>query len=179
MCARSVEVMTMAQSKASAMPDTSREPARHGSVESLVPLEERATFLVHRINAKLALSCNPAFAPLDLDLYSSRILVALREHTQLRVGELVDLMVLPQSTISHQVKRMERKGYLKRTRSEVDNRTVEVTLTELGKETAELCNKMSLNVYNAALKDFSTQELDQFRVYLKRLYDSIPPTIAE
>ena len=169
--------MTMAPPKAIQMPADDREPLQHGSVESLVPLEERATFLVHRINAKLALACNPAFAPLDLDLYSSRILVALREHKQLRVGELVDLMVLPQSTISHQVKRMERKGYLKRTRSDVDNRTVEVTLTDLGKETAEICNNMSLNIYNSVLRDFSTHELDQFRVYLKRLYDSIPPTI--
>lgn len=169
----------MAQTKATLMPEKGPDPVQHGSFESLVPLEERATFLVHRINAKLALVCNPAFAPLDLDLYSSRILVALREHRQMRVGELVDLMVLPQSTISHQVKRMERKGYLKRTRSDVDNRTVEVTLTELGEKTAEICNNMSLNIYNAVLKDFSTQELDQFRVYLKRLYDSIPPTIGE
>ncbi|MBF9033531.1 MarR family transcriptional regulator [Rhodobacterales bacterium HKCCE2091] len=145
--------------------------------ENSVPLEERATFLVHRINAKLALACNPAFGRFDIDLYSSRILVALRQHQRLRVGELVDLMVLPQSTISHQVKRMERKGYLKRTRSEVDNRTVEVTLTDLGREMAERCEQMSLNTYDAVLKGFSAPELEQFKSYLKRLYESIPPTI--
>lgn len=147
--------------------------------EGSSPLEERATFLVHRINAKLALACNPAFGRLDLDLYSSRILVALHERKQLRVGELVDLMVLPQSTISHQVKRMERKGYLKRTRSETDNRTVVVTLTELGEETAVRCNQMSENVYDAVMKDFSASELERFKLYLRRLYDSIPHTIDD
>ncbi len=142
-------------------------------------LEERETFLVHRVNAKLALACNPAFAALDIDLYSSRILVALRQHERLRIGELVELMVLPQSTISHQVKRMERQGFVRRTRSATDNRTVEVTLTDHGAATAERCDTLSRTIYDAVTAGFSREELEQLNHLLRRMYDGIPQNVAD
>lgn len=140
----------------------------------LPPLEERATFLIHRFNAKLSQACQPVFATYDLDLYSSRILVALTQYEMLSVGALVDLMALPQSTISHQLKRLDRIGYVQRTRSREDNRSVEVRLTPLGKSVAETCNQLSREIYLAAVETFSDEEIATLSSLLKRMYENLP-----
>jgi DNA-binding MarR family transcriptional regulator len=144
----------------------------------LPKLEDRATFLIHRVNAKLAQCCNPVFAEHDLDLYSSRILVALSQHGTLTVGALVELMALPQSTISHQLKRLEKIGYVRRTRSKADNRSVEVTLSPTGERIAETCNNLSRIIYMAATETFSDEEIETFRSLLERMFENLPAVAA-
>lgn len=140
----------------------------------LPPLEERATFLIHRFNAKLSQACQPVFAAYELDLYSSRILVALTQYGMLSVGALVELMALPQSTISHQLKRLDKIGYIQRTRSRTDNRSVEVRLTPLGQRVAETCNQLSREIYFAAVETFSDDEIATLSSLLKRMYVNLP-----
>lgn len=144
----------------------------------LPALEERATFLIHRFNAKLSQACQPVFATYDLDLYSSRILVALTQHGMLSVGALVELMALPQSTISHQLKRLDKIGYIQRTRSRTDNRSVEVRLTPLGRQVAETCNQLSREIYFAAVETFSDAEIETLSNLLKRMYVNLPALSA-
>ncbi len=153
-------------------------PAAGSGPRDLPPLEARPTFLIHRVNAKLAQACNPVFKEHDLDLYSSRILVALSQHGKLNVGALVELMALPQSTISHQLKRLERAGCIRRTRSEEDNRSVDVTLTTKGEGIAATCNQLSREIYRAALATFSEAEIETLRALLIRMFDNLPAVAA-
>lgn len=138
------------------------------------PLEDRVSFLTHRINARLQQVCNPVLAPRKLDLYSSRIIAALSERGAMKVGELVDLMALPQSTMSHQLKRMEKDGYVHRTRSETDNRTVVITLTENGEQVAETCNALSDCILATISAELTEEELEQLTVLLQRVFQSLP-----
>ena len=149
-------------------------PNRSERSEQRLPLEDRASFLTHRINARLQQVCNPVLAPLKLDLYSSRIIAALSENGAMKVGKLVDLMALPQSTISHQLKRMEKDGYVRRTRSESDNRTVVVTLTALGDEVAVTCNRLSDRILEAVSAELAPNEIEQLTSLLKRMFASLP-----
>jgi len=144
----------------------------------LPPLEERATFLIHRVNAKLAQACNPVFAEYQIDLYSSRILVALRQNGKQTVGTLVELMALPQSTISHQLKRLEAIGYVRRTRSKEDNRSVEVTLTQDGETLAGTCEELSRTIYLAAVATFSDEEIATLQALLQRMFANLPDVAA-
>ncbi len=138
------------------------------------PLEERVSFLTHRINARLQQISAPILAPLHLDLYSSRIIVALAERGPMKVGQLVDLMALPQSTMSHQLKRMEKDGYVRRTRSDLDNRTVVITLSEKGKEVSETCNRWSDQVLAAVSEELSDEEIELVSRLLQRVFKSLP-----
>lgn len=138
------------------------------------PLEDRVSFLTHRINARLQQICNPVIAPFRLDLYSSRIIVALAEKGPMKVGELVDLMALPQSTMSHQLKRLEKDGYVLRTRSQTDNRTVVITLTDKGDRVAETCNRLSDAVLKSIGDQLSADELEQLSRMLQRVFASLP-----
>ena len=138
------------------------------------PLEDRVSFLTHRINARLQQLSSPILAPLKLDLYSSRIIFALAERGPMKVGQLVDLMALPQSTMSHQLKRMEKDGYVRRTRSDLDNRTVVITLSAKGEAVSETCNRWSDQVMNSISEDFSDSELELLSILLQRVFKSLP-----
>lgn len=138
------------------------------------PLEDRVSFLTHRINARLQQVCNPVIAPYQLDLYSSRIIVALAEKGAMKVGELVDLMALPQSTMSHQLKRLEKDGYVLRTRSDVDNRTVVITLTRKGSDVAETCNRLSDHIMASISAELTEAEIIELTRLLQRVFSSLP-----
>ena len=66
------------------------------TAQALPPLNDRISFLMHRIEAKLELICNPYFRRYDVALHNSRMLVLLTETGSVRVGDLVGRMVLPQ-----------------------------------------------------------------------------------
>lgn len=138
------------------------------------PLEDRVSFLTHRINAKLQQLCNPVIAPYQLDLYSSRIIVALAEKGPMKVGELVDLMALPQSTMSHQLKRLEKNGYVLRNRSDMDNRTVVITLTPKGADVAETCNRLSDIILASVTEELTEEEVVLLTRLLQRVFANLP-----
>lgn len=138
------------------------------------PLEDRVSFMTHRINARLQQLCNPVIAPYQLDLYSSRIIVALAEKGAMKVGELVDLMALPQSTMSHQLKRLEKDGYVLRTRSDLDNRTVVITLTDKGADVAEICNRLSDSILSSVSEELTDEEIELLTKLLQRVFASLP-----
>ncbi len=146
------------------------QTARSGRAPDAAPAEDvspaadsiatRLSFLVHTISARIALLGNQHFRAHALNHYSARILVLLREKEALRTGELVELMVLPQSTISSQLQVLQKKGLVRRRRSRTDNRSVVVTLTPAGQELADDCNGLSLRA-NADMLEGIGEEVRQ------------------
>lgn len=133
-------------------------PVATGAQAAAPEMAQRVTFLVHTISARIAMVGNRHFRAHDLNHFSARILVLLLEKEELRTGELVDLMVLPQSTISSQLQALHKKRLIRRRRSRQDNRSVMVTLTVAGMELARDCNELSLRVHEATLRDIPEQE---------------------
>lgn len=130
------------------------------AVAGFPPVTERLSFRMHQLNAMFARVCNPLFRQYRVDLISSRILVLVLELGAIRAGELVDLMILPQSTISHQLQRLEKLGYVERSRRDEDQRVVTVSLTSTGRLVAGACEKLSLSVYGVLVKDVDPATLD-------------------
>jgi MarR family transcriptional regulator, organic hydroperoxide resistance regulator len=137
------------------------------------PMNRRLTFQVHRVNAKVAQIANPLFRIQQLDLLSSRILVLLLERDEMRVGELVEEMVLPQSTISHQLQRLEKRKLLRRRRARDDNRSVAVSLTQRGLEVARQCNQLSLAVYQHMTERLTDVEAAQLARLLGKMFATL------
>jgi DNA-binding MarR family transcriptional regulator len=153
-----------------------------GAVGALVPvtvdppavvLADRLTFLVHVASARVATIGNRHFREHDLNHFSARILVLLLEKQELRTGELGDLMVLPQSTISSQLQGLHKKRLIRRRRSRQDNRTVMVTLTPAGLELARDCNELSLRVHEAMLHDIPAREQAVGFAFLRKINERL------
>ncbi len=135
----------------------------------LPPLPDRISFLMHRINAQMQRICNPRFERWGVDLVTSRMLVALLERGQMSSGDIVRLMALPQSTISHQLKRLEALGYVARSTDLVDSRIVIATLTDSGRTVATAANELSRSVTDTLLDAIGEKEVEAMRAALKRM----------
>ena len=136
-------------------------------------LGRRPTFLVHQLNAELARICNPMFRSLGVDLITSRILVIVLERGETYVGDVVDVMALPQSTVSHQIKRLEAGGFLKRRTDTQDNRAVLLTLTRRGRRVAEQCDAVSQSIYAELFADMPAREVENLVTQLQHINDRL------
>ena len=71
---------------------------------------------------------------------SARKIAALRHLRQsgpLTIGQLRDYLYISDSSTSELIARLQKRGFVTRTRSESDNRVVIVTLTDTGREFAQ------------------------------------------
>ena len=143
------------------------------AVDAAPEMAQRVTFLVHRVSARLVMVGNRHFRAHDLNHFSARILVLLLEKEELRTGELVDLMVLPQSTISSQLQGLHKKRLIRRRRSRQDNRSVIASLTEAGRELARDCNGLSLRVHDALLRDVSAGDRAIAFAFLRKIDEQL------
>ena len=131
--------------------------------KGLPRLENRLTFLTHRINARLQQISSPIIAEFGLDLYSSRILFALDQNGPMKVGKLATL------------KRMERNGLIHRTRSNTDERTVHISVTESGEKATQVCTNLSNLLQARISREFSSEELLELTNGLKRVFEILKP----
>ena len=134
----------------------------------LPSLVDRVSFMIYRIGEHMARICNPWFQEWGLDLVTSRMMVALLERETMTAGEIVKIMALPQSTISHQLKRLEGLGYLTRTVGVEDSRIVVARLTERGLDVAQRSNQLSRTVVAQLVSAIGEDDLDRVRAALKR-----------
>lgn len=134
-----------------------------------LPLAERLTFKIHRIAARVALIGSHHFEELGLNHYSARILVMLRELGEVRAGQLTELMLQPQSTISTQLRALQKRKLIRRRRSPQDNRAVIVTLTEEGRNVADNCDALSLRVQAALARGMTEEEARNGYAFLEKI----------
>jgi len=139
----------------------------------LPPIKDRISFLMHRVDAQLVVVCNPHFRHLNVVLHNSRMLSILLEAGQARVADLVNSMVLPQSTISHQLRELEKRELISRRPAVNDSRSTIVKLTPKGKRLAEQCNALSVEVYQAMVEGLSRSEIEQLRAQLRNMFERL------
>ncbi len=136
-------------------------------------LERRVSLLVHRVNARFTQIANKLLMRQGINMYESRILLFLLKRGEMRVGELVEAMALPQSTMSHQLKRLKARKFIRRRRVRKDNRSVEVTLTPGGEAVAKACELYSVHVQRRLIDSFSAGRIDKLSSLLEELFEML------
>lgn len=84
-------------------------------------------------------------------------------------GDIVRVMALPQSTVSHQLKRLDKLGYLTRTPDPLDSRIVVATLTLEGRTVARQSNALSREITSVLTDTLAGLDAQVFRATLKRM----------
>lgn len=148
-------------------------PARDVDERDAPPTHRRVTFLVSRVNARIGQVANPLFREHRLDLVTSRILALLVDREAMRVGELVEAMALPQSTVSHQIQRLEKRGLLRKRRPDDDQRAVAVSLTAKGRRIALRCSRLSLSVYRHLAAGLAESEIVALTALLDKAFATL------
>lgn len=141
----------------------------------MTALEERLSFLIHTMSTRIALIGYPLHREHGINHFTARILVLLLEHEELRISDLVELLILPQSTLSSHLQVLQKKGLIRRRRSRKDSRSVFISLSGTGLPLAQACNEQSQRANQAMLADIDEGQrstvFDFLRTVNQRLAD--------
>ena len=130
-------------------------------------------YLIHRIAVRIEDSMNKKAKKYGLRLPEMRVLMRLLNGGDMRVGDLALQTSIEASALSHILKRLSNDGWLTRTRSVEDNRTVVVSLTPKGRELATMLRPYIRNYNDRAVRSVPTAEIAVLRKVLDEIYENL------
>lgn len=121
---------------------TSSRPASgpaHPAADPVDPLslERQVCFALAVASRTVIAVYRPVLARLDLTHPQYLVMLALWESAPLSVTELGRMLELDTATLSRLLRRLETRGYVRRDRSETDERALAITLTDEGRALRE------------------------------------------
>ena len=134
----------------------------------VVKLEDLKSFPLYASSKEIIRRYKPYLDPLDLTYTQYLTLMALWEKKRITVKALGECLYLDSGTMTPVLKKLEAKGYISRTRSIEDERSVVIELTDRGMalqaETGYIPNKV-----NELVKLTPDEELQLNRLLRKLL----------
>lgn len=138
-------------------------------VSELPCLEDRLGFLMRRAHNTMLCHFEAALRPYDLTASKYMLLVMIAEVEKVRTADLSRMLSIDLAAIGRQLDRLEVDGYVRRERLRSDRRVTLVELSAKGKKLMPELNAVSEKINNFFLRDFSKDELRQFKEMLRRL----------
>lgn len=119
-----------------------------------------------------------AFAEAGLDITKEQMLVLkkLYEHGDLSQNDLAELTYRDKSSLARLLPTIERKGYIRRLRSQEDKRVNYVQLTTKGKLIWERARPVVQNVFQLMRSDLTEKEVAQLKKILTKIRGSLSRT---
>ncbi|WP_075981993.1 MarR family winged helix-turn-helix transcriptional regulator [Bacillus massilinigeriensis] len=99
------------------------------------------------------------------------ILKLLSRNQSLKASDLSKILNVSASHITSVTDSLVKKGYLKRKRSEVDRRVVDMIVTDIGKSLIKEFGEKKSEYFYSKLKRFSDDEMAEFVRLLNKLKD--------
>ncbi|WP_411720379.1 MarR family winged helix-turn-helix transcriptional regulator [Mycetocola sp.] len=100
---------------------------------NLLALENQVCFALAVASRSVLALYRPILEPLGLTHPQYLVMLALWEHSPRSVTELGSALQLEPATLSPLLKRLEATGYVRRERSTRDERVLDITLTDVGR----------------------------------------------
>ena len=133
-----------------------------------ISLDEQVCFSLYTASNALIRAYKPILSSLDLTYLQYMTMIVLWEHAPLNVKEVGNKLHLDSGTLTPLIKRLVDKGYVSKQRSTLDERIVEVNLTEVGRELesqgAHVPGQLMCNV------DMSVEQAKQLKQLTDLLY---------
>lgn len=113
----------------------------------------------------------------DLSITEIHTIDAVGLYGSKTMSEVATELEITMGTLTIAVDKLIKKGYLERSRSDVDRRIVNISLTKRGKLAYRIHEKFHLDMVKAVLMDFNQQEeeilltaLGKLNTHLKEIY---------
>ncbi len=114
-------------------------------------LKNQLCFPLYAAARKIVNAYQPHLKPLGLTYTQYIVFLVLWEEDGLTVSEIGDRLLLDSGTITPLLKKLEEMGYLERRRSSLDERSVEIFLTDPGRALKEKAAKIPLSMVNCTV----------------------------
>jgi len=108
-------------------------------------------------------------APLDISHAQWIVIMMLGDGAASTAGELCKILIYDPGAMTRLLDRLEKKGVLRRVRTQDDRRTVRLELTADGSKLYPRILQALVQVFNRLLHGFSKSEVQQLELLLKRM----------
>ncbi|MDT8760709.1 MarR family transcriptional regulator [Sphingomonas psychrotolerans] len=118
-----------------------------------LPLDDQLCFSLYATSMAITRAYKPMLDTLGITYPQYLVLHALWEQDGRTVGAIAERLALESSTVTPLVKRLEAAGFVTRQRNPIDERQVQVRLTERGVEMREACGCLAETLLDRAGMD--------------------------
>ena len=100
-------------------------------------LENQLCFPLYACSKEIIKLYKPFLEDLDLTYTQYITMMVMWEYKKITAHELGEKLYLDSGTLTPMLKKLEGKGYIERSRSKVDERNLDITITDLGMKLRE------------------------------------------
>jgi MarR family transcriptional regulator, organic hydroperoxide resistance regulator len=130
-------------------------------------------YLLNRLGVRMGTLFGRRIAPYDLTLPMYRVLAALSERADQKLGEISEMTTIDLSTMSRLIGSMVKMGLVSRVRLPNDERTVRINLTEKGAKLAVVLMQEAQHYEDVAIGGVKSSVIDKLKADLVRIYDAL------
>lgn len=116
-------------------------------------LDNQICFPLYSVSRLITKAYKPFLEKMDLTYPQYLVLLVLWEHGNLSINQIGEKLLLNTNTLSPLIKRMEKLDLLNRTRSQEDERSVRIALTEKGKSLKTEASEVPQKLLNRLLSE--------------------------
>ena len=103
-------------------------------MNEMLKLENQLCFPLYACAKEVIRRYTPLLEPLDLTYTQYIAMMVMWEHKSISVKDMGKLLFLDSGTLTPMLKKIEKAGWIRRKRSESDERVVMITITEKGEK---------------------------------------------
>ena len=130
-------------------------------------------YLLNRLGVRLGTLFSRRIAPYGLSLPMYRVLAALSEVADQKLGDLSTMTTIDLSTMSRLIGAMVKMGLVTRVRLPIDERTVRINLTPKGAELAVKLMREAQHYEEVANSSLNSSAITKLKADLVRIYDAL------
>jgi MarR family transcriptional regulator, organic hydroperoxide resistance regulator len=130
-------------------------------------------YLLNRLGVRLGALFSRRISPYGLTLPMYRVLAALSEAANQRLGDLSAMTSIDLSTMSRLIGAMVKRGLVSRVRLPTDERTVRINLTPKGAELAIKLMREAQHYEEVAISSLKSSAVSKLKADLARIYDAL------
>ena len=136
-------------------------------------LADFVPYLLNRAGVRIGLMFAREIEPLGLSLPMWRVIAALWENDDQRLGDIAEQTSIDISTLSRLLVTLERKQLIARRRSGTDGRALSVNLTDKGRAITERIIPIASHYEDVAIRGITPNDLRHLKRMLVTLFSNI------
>lgn len=130
-------------------------------------LSKQLNFLLYVASKEIIKKYTHYLKEYDLTYTSFMVLMAIENDEKINIKSLGQRVFLDSGTLTPLLKKLEKKGYVQRMREKEDERNLQISLTQNGKEIKPVLEQISNHVFNDF--DISNDEADNLSSSLRHI----------
>jgi DNA-binding MarR family transcriptional regulator len=136
-------------------------------------LTDSLPYMLNMIAARLGEAFSSELAERRLTLPMFRVLAALLQREEQRLGELSEMIQMEISTLSRLVGTMKTRRLVSRRRQENDERSVRINLTAEGRALIEQLVPRAVYYENLAVRNFADDKINILKSTLRQIQENV------